>query len=87
MAADHGRARIRRAARRTLMIGVALTALASGLTPRSASAQDGDERTPDQELVDRYAPVVMIKQQDGPCDTDGEPFEPAPVEIVLDNRE
>ena len=40
-----------------------------------------------RELAERYAPVVFVKPQDAPCDTGGEPFEPAPVEIVLDNPE
>ncbi len=50
--------------------------------PSAASAQ-GD---PAQELVDRYAPIIMIKaQEDGVCDTDGEQFAPSSVDIVLDN--
>lgn len=62
----------------------------SMLFPTSVAAQgndDVDEVVPEQVLADRYAPVVIIKAQDGPCDTGGEPFEPAPVEIVLDNPE
>jgi len=50
-----------------------------------AAAQDS--QSPDLELAQRYAPVLFVRPQDGPCDTNGEPFEPAPVEIVLDNPE
>lgn len=73
---------------------LALVALSSFLVllPAVAVAQgsdDGRTSPADDEslLAERYAPVVMIKAQDGPCDTRGEPFEPAPVEIVLDNPE
>lgn len=48
----------------------------------------GDGPTADEiALAERNAPIVFVRQQDGPCDTDGEPFEPAPVDIVLDNPE
>jgi hypothetical protein len=63
------------------------------LLPMVADAQGSDdaggEAVADDELAlaERYAPVVMVKQQEAPCDTRGEPFEPAPVEIVLDNPE
>jgi hypothetical protein len=53
--------------------------------PPTATAQDA--ATAEQQLAERYAPVVFVKPQDAPCDTNGEPFEPAPVEIVLDNPE
>jgi hypothetical protein len=39
------------------------------------------------ELARRFAPVIVVREQPEPCDTNGEPFEPAPVEIVLDNPE
>ena len=39
------------------------------------------------ELAERYAPVVFVRPQEAPCDKHGEPFEPAPVDVVLDNPE
>ncbi|MGE0539302.1 MAG: hypothetical protein AB7R89_03900 [Dehalococcoidia bacterium] len=37
----------------------------------------------EEQLAGRFAPIVYLKDQDEPCDTDGEPFFPAPVEVVL----
>ncbi len=59
----------------------ALIALASvALLAVPAAAQDGAAREP----AERYAPVVVVRDQDAPCDTDGEPYRPVPVETVLD---
>ena len=38
-----------------------------------------------QELADRYAPIVMLKDQEEECDTSGEPFAPMAVDVLLDN--
>jgi hypothetical protein len=46
-----------------------------------ATAQTDDE----QELVERYAPIVMVRTQEADCDSDGEPFAPMSVELLLDN--
>lgn len=72
-----------------MLVGIASLLV---LLPTTAGAQvpdDGATAPTDDELVlaERYTPVVVVKEQDGPCDTGGEPFEPAPVEIVLDNPE
>lgn len=51
-----------------------------------ATAQTGsvdDEAA--RQLAERYAPIVMLKEQDEPCGSSGEPFAPMPVDIVLDN--
>jgi hypothetical protein len=63
-----------------------------GAAPATVDAQDDadvDDQSvsAEQALVERFAPVIVVREQDGPCDTNGEPFEPAPVEIVLDNPE
>lgn len=34
-------------------------------------------------LANRYAPVSYLKQQQEPCDTEGEPFLPAPVDVAF----
>ncbi len=40
----------------------------------------------DQQLVDRYAPVLMLREQNSPpCDTSGEQYAPTSVDAVLGN--
>ncbi len=50
-----------------------------------AHAQDGSTSDAARELAERHAPVVVLKEQSGPCDSDGEAFAPTSVDIVLDN--
>ena len=38
-----------------------------------------------QELVEQFAPIIAVRPQESPCDTDGEEFTPAAIDIVLDN--
>ncbi|MCH7576291.1 MAG: Vps62-related protein [Chloroflexi bacterium] len=45
------------------------------------------QQTDEEQLVAKYAPIVYLGRQDEECDSDGDPFDPAPVEIVLDNPE
>jgi hypothetical protein len=46
--------------------------------PAAAQADD-----PALRLAERFAPVVFLKQQVEPCDDDGEPFLPAPVDVTF----
>ena len=39
----------------------------------------------EQRLAEKFAPIVYLKEQDEDCDSNGEPYDPAPVELVLDN--
>jgi Vacuolar protein sorting-associated protein 62 len=39
--------------------------------------------TPEQALATRFAPLLILQRQDFPCDPDGEPYLPAPVEVVF----
>ena len=64
--------------------GALLTFLALLPAAPTVSAQADDEGDA-QELVERYAPIVMLRTQEEPCDSDGEPFAPMNVELVLDN--
>ena len=48
-------------------------------------AQDDSTSDAARELAERYAPIVVLKEQSGPCDRDGEAFAPMSVEVVLDN--
>ena len=72
--------------RRPVVVAMALTVLLGVLTAApgaSAAEPTEDERA----LAERFAPVIRVKEQDEPCDTNGEPFVPTSVEIVLDNPE
>jgi hypothetical protein len=42
---------------------------------------------PEQQLAEKYAPIAYLKEQAEPCDDDGEPYPPAPVEVVLGDPE
>ncbi len=63
--------------------------LVLGFSPSSAEARATEAETADDAtlLAERYAPVIMLKAQEQPCDPDGEPYAPTAVEIVLDNPE
>jgi hypothetical protein len=67
-------------------LAIVAGALAHGSPARAQDPPDG-AGSAELELAQRYAPVVFVKPQDAPCDTNGEQFEPAPVEVVLDNPE
>jgi hypothetical protein len=43
--------------------------------------------TPEQELAARFAPIIILQRQDFPCDTEGEPYLPAPVDVVFADDE
>jgi hypothetical protein len=81
--------RRRRVSTASRALGLSVAIVAGALVHGSpTSAQDVEPpASPELELAERYSPVVFVRPQDGPCDTEGEPFEPAPVEIVLDNPE
>lgn len=64
---------------RIVLVGL-LAALASGMSVARA-----DSVPPELQLAQKYSPVVMVRQQSAPCDTHGEEWVPAPVEIVLGN--
>ena len=36
-------------------------------------------------MVEKFAPILLLKEQEAPCDPDGEPYSPQSVDIVLDN--
>ena len=58
----------------------------------AATSQDCGDRlagpqqsTADEELAAKYAPIVYLREQQEECDSGGEAYDPASVEIVLDN--
>jgi hypothetical protein len=59
-------------------------ACAEASPPDPCSAKQATQAlTAAEQLAEKYAPVAYLKQQTGPCDDEGEPFQPAPVEVVL----
>jgi hypothetical protein len=56
------------------------------LAAAPASIADGDTRAAEEELVERYSPRLMLREQeDPPCDTDAEQYEATTVATVLGN--
>jgi hypothetical protein len=39
----------------------------------------------EEDLATRFAPVIVLQEQNEPCDVEGEPFLPAPVDVVFDD--
>ena len=85
---------VRRGRRSLAALAAALitSVIALGGGSAHAQADDGDpiasdEPALEQELAERFAPIIMIKAQTGPCDSEGEAYRPSSVEIVLDNSE
>src|SRR4051794_29723859 len=73
---------------RTLVVGVALAALCAVAPPAQADVRAApDAGAAAQQLVERYAPVVVVRRHDTPCGTDGEPYVPMTVDALLDNPE
>ncbi len=61
-----------------------VVASSTGSAPSSAQTSSSSL---EQQLVDRYAPVVMIKEQQQECSTDGEQFRPVVVDILFGTDE
>ncbi len=72
----------------TVAIGLLLVVI--GWTPalatpaRPPAHPTENTRAAEQELADRYAPIVIVRRQEVPCG-DGEPYRPVPVDTVLGN--
>jgi hypothetical protein len=73
---------------RTGVLAGVVTALALTVAAPSAAFAQSDapdaSTTAEQELADRYAPVIMVKEQLEQC-AEGEAYLPTSVDIVLDN--
>ncbi|MGI9623013.1 MAG: Vps62-related protein, partial [Acidimicrobiales bacterium] len=70
-----------------LIVLMLLSLWSVGAAPAEADDLFREDPEAAQELADRYAPVMVLKAQDAPCDEDGEPYAPTSVEIVLNNPE
>ena len=65
-----------------LVVAVLIGPLALPSEGQTEAAAEGDA---ERELAEKFAPVMMLKAQDGLCDSDGEPYGPTSADIVLDN--
>jgi hypothetical protein len=73
-----------------MLAGMALAlpagAVASTRAP-GAIDPNAPNLTPEEQLALRYAPIAYLKVQSAPCDAKGEPYAPAPVEVVLNDSQ
>jgi hypothetical protein len=68
---------------------LALVLIALLLAPAVVHAAPVDANAPnlsaEEQIALKFAPIAMLKAQDHPCDSTGEPYAPAPVDVVLDD--
>jgi hypothetical protein len=55
-----------------------------GAGDAQAARAAADQEAPAQRLADRYAPLILVQEQDEPCG-DGEPYTPMAVDALLGN--
>ena len=67
------------------VLAIATIGVSAGPAVHAGAPEPTDESV--QELAERFAPIIMLKEQEDECDPDGEPYAPASVDIVLDNPE
>ncbi|MGB0111884.1 MAG: Vps62-related protein [Ilumatobacteraceae bacterium] len=73
---------------KSVVLAALAAAVVAMLVPMApASAQESSTDDAAQELVEKYAPIIMLKAQEAACDVNGEPYAPTSVDIVLDNPE
>jgi hypothetical protein len=70
-----------------LIVFVTVFGLAGSPVHGQAEGARAESEDPAQQLVERFAPIIMLKQQSEDCDVDGEPYGPSAADIVLDNPE
>ena len=63
-----------------------IAALAVSVAATAGSAAAGTAN-PEEQLADKYAPLVALKKQEKPCDSHGEPYRPVPVDVVLGQKD
>ncbi|MDH3682390.1 MAG: Vps62-related protein [Acidimicrobiia bacterium] len=71
----------------TALAALVLAMLLTSLTTAADAQGSDDADSAAQQLAEMYAPVMMLKAQEFPCDTNGEMFAPTSVDVVLDNPE
>ena len=86
-AAVDRRAPARCALVRLLVVSLAAVAFCALASPARADPAAPADDPAAQQLVDRYAPVVVVRRYDTLCGTEGEPYVPMTVEALLGNPE
>jgi hypothetical protein len=82
-ASGHRASRLRTALAVLVVAAVASALSLAGVAPSAAAATSSSAA---QQLADKYAPLVVIRQHQVACG-DGEPYLPTPVETVLGNAD
>lgn len=62
-----------------------MIACLAGLFASMGASLAWQARSPAEELANRYAPIIILQRQEFPCDESGEPYLPAPVDVVFDD--
>jgi hypothetical protein len=76
--------RTQAAIRRALIVAVLIaTFLTCGAGSGGTLAWQGATRAAEEALAARHAPILILQEQIAPCDPAGEPFLPAPVDVVF----
>ncbi len=80
-----GDSRHRRRIGRLLQQAILPLVLLFASSPTLVAAQEPapSAATADEQLAQKYAPIAYLKRQDFPCDPEGEPWLPAPVDIAF----
>ena len=60
-----------------------MVAFAFALLAQTGAALARQSLGAEEELAARFAPVIVLQRQDEACDAEGEPFLPAPVDVVF----
>jgi hypothetical protein len=69
-------------------IATALVAAILGLllfAQGTAAGRANDLPSIEQQLADKFTPIVALKTQTRACDSEGEPFVPAPVDVIFND--
>ncbi len=75
--------RLRQTAALLVVLAAMLPALTAHMTQAAPASQMSDAAG---QLARKYAPVMYLKSQEQPCDANGEPFLPAPIDVTFDPR-
>ncbi len=75
------------AGRCLMLVAMVLALTLVARQPAEAQATAGQTLTAEEQLAQKYAPIAYLKRQEFPCDPEGEPWLPAPVEIDFGDRE
>jgi hypothetical protein len=74
------------AKRRVSQTAAAVVAALAVLLGAADGALTWQTLTAEEELARRFAPVIILQRQDEPCDEEGEPYLPSPVDVVFSDR-